>query len=117
MLRTILTLPALRYLCLKNVYQYNQFYSVKLNIRQSSIFHPGQYPAESTELSPLRTFEYIATSDIDQLYELTEEMLRVFLQRFIHLERMQVKRITMEEKVFQQVQQEYRYRTIITKLI
>ena len=85
---------------------------------QSSIFHPSQYPGELTELSPLQEFQYVdtTTSDIFQLYDWTEEMLRVFLQRFIHLERMQVKLITMEERVFKQIQQEYRYRTIITKL-
>ena len=118
-------LPALRYLCLKNIYQYNNNnnnnsdYSNKTNTLQSSIFHPSQYPAESTLLSPLQEFQYTATATLDsnQLYDLTEEMLRVFLQRFIHLERMQLNQITMDESVFKQVHQEYRYRTIIAKLI
>ena len=88
-----------------------------MNRLQSSIFHPSQYPAELTLLSPLQEFQHIATYNFSELHRMTEEMLRVFLQRFPHLERMQVTRITMEERVFKQIQQEYRYRTIITKLI
>ena len=109
------------YFCMYNsyhVYQYNSNSSSnKMNRLQSSIFHPSQYPAELILLSPLQEFQYTAPSKFDKLYDMTEEMLRVFLQRFPHLERMQLTQITMNERVFKQVQQEYRYCTIITKLI
>ena len=70
-----------------------------------------------TLLSLFQQLQYTAPSYIDQLPRLTEEMLRVFLQQYPHLERMQVAQITMEEKVVKQIQQEYRYRMFITKFI
>jgi len=102
---SVLTLPNLRYLTLKNLLGF-----IGINVW----FHPANYPADTKVLSPLKEFTWESKY---MSYSIREEVIRTFLQRFPSLELYAVEHLAMDAEEFKRLQREYRYRTIITKFV
>jgi len=106
----ILTLPSLQYLALKYV----------LFSNKRVAFHPDSYPAHPTALSPLKEFTYCDYDNTCYYFPFGEEaVIRAFLQRFSSLQQFGIKHCLVEkmQQLFRQLQKEYRYRTIIIKVV
>jgi len=103
-LSNILTLPQLEHLSFNDVYGHD-------GTEYRTILHPNQYP--SNQLAPLKEFAHVGFSYFDDCYRLPQEHVRTFLQRFVSLERLTIQKNAMEDEELSELQQEFRYRTVI----
>ena len=103
-LTNILTLPQLEHLSFLNVFGHD-------GTKYHPVLHPNQYP--SIQLAPLKEFVCVEINSYDSLNHFPEEHFRTFLQRFVSLERLIIRRIAMEDEELSELRQEFRYRTVI----
>ena len=100
-----MTLPQLNHLIFRNVYAEEE------GSNNYSLLHPNQYP--SIQLAPLREFAYVGISRYDTCYHFIQEHVRIFLQRFVSLERLTIRKKAMEDEEISELRQDFRYRTVI----
>jgi len=97
----MLTLPQLEHLIFHYVY-------VQVGTTYDVLLHPNQYP--SIRLAPLKEFAYAL---YDTCYHFPQEHIRTFLQRFVSLERLIIRKNAVEDGELSELRQEFRYRTVI----
>jgi len=104
-LSNILTLPQLEHLIFHNVYRHD-------GTNCHSVFNL-KYP--SIQLAPLKEFSCTGNDGLLSTngYSFQQEHIRIFLQRFVSLERLIIQKKAVKTRDLLNLRQEFRYQTVI----